>query len=47
MKLLGYADDSNIIIRDIDSLEEVIRIVTKFEQATNSKLNRNKTKYME
>ena len=41
-KLLGYADDTNIIVRDDNSLVEINRIVVDFESATGSKLNRNK-----
>ena len=45
LKLVGYADDTNIIVRDIDSLTEINKIITDFELATSSKLNRNnKTK---
>ena len=44
-KLLGYADDTNVIVRDSISLFEINRIVSDFELATCSKLNRNhKTK---
>ena len=42
LKLLGYADDTNVIVRDSDSLMEINRIITEFELATGSKLNRNK-----
>ena len=42
--LLGYADDTNIIITNEESLIEIIRIVTCFEQATGAVLNKNKTK---
>ena len=44
-KLAGYADDTNIIVRDNHSLIEINRIILDFELATGSKLNRNnKTK---
>lgn len=44
-KLLGYADDTNVIIRDDRSVVEVINVIDKFESASGSKLNRNnKTK---
>ena len=44
-KLLGYADDTNVIVRDSISLLEINRIISDFELATCSKLNRNnKTK---
>ena len=44
MKILGYADDSTILIRDDRSLLETFRIIQKFEKATGSKLNISKTK---
>ena len=43
--LLGYADDTTILITNEESLVEVLKIVTWFEQATGAILNRNnKTK---
>ena len=45
IKLLGYADDTNIIVIDTNSLTEINNIITNFELATGSELNRNnKTK---
>ena len=45
IKLLGYADDTNIFICSEESLIEVNKIVSQFEQATGARLNRNsKTK---
>ena len=45
LKLVGYADDTNIIVRDHDSLLEIDKIISSFEVATGSRLNRNnKTK---
>ena len=44
-KLLGYADDTSIMLRDDESLIEVNNIIVKFENATGARLNRNhKTK---
>ena len=44
-KLLGYADDTNILVIDNNSLLEINDIITNFEMATGAKLNRNqKTK---
>ena len=40
--LAGYADDTNLIVTDIESLLEINNIITDFELATSSKLNRNK-----
>ena len=45
LKLVGYADDTNIIVRDHNSLLEIDKIISSFEVATGSRLNRNnKTK---
>ena len=45
VKLLGYADDTNTVVTDTNSLIEINRIITNFELATGSRLNRNnKTK---
>ena len=45
LKLLGYADDTNILINSEESLIEVNNIISQFEQATGARLNRNsKTK---
>ena len=44
-KLIGYADDTNIVVRDSNSLLEINKIIASFEVATGVKLNRNqKTK---
>ena len=43
--LLGYADDTNILIVNFESLIEVEKVILQFEQATGAILNRNnKTK---
>ena len=44
IKILGYADDSNILIRDDESLIEIFRLIAEFEKAMGSKLNRAKSK---
>ena len=44
MKILGYADDSNILIRDDGSLVEILKLISDFEKAMGSKLNRAKSK---
>ena len=45
LKLLGYADDTNILINSEESLIEVNNIISQFEQATGARLNRHsKTK---
>ena len=41
VKAIGYADDTNIIIKSDKSLIEVDRIITEFEYATKSLVNRN------
>ncbi|CAL4195938.1 unnamed protein product, partial [Meganyctiphanes norvegica] len=38
-KLLGYADDTNIVITNEDSLLEINNIVSQYEQATGAILN--------
>ena len=40
--LAGYADDTNVIVTDINSLLEISNIISDFELATSSKLNRDK-----
>ena len=44
IKILGYADDTNILITSNESIIEVFSLISRFEEATGSKLNRNKTK---
>ena len=44
LKILGYADDSTLVVRDEQSLLEIYSIIVEFEKATGSKLNKNKTK---
>ena len=44
IKILGYADDSTLPVRDDESLLEIYSLIVKFEKATGSKLNKNKTK---
>ena len=47
-KLIGYADDTNILVRDNNSLIDINNIIVEFESATGAKLNRNKkTKIMD
>ena len=43
-KEIGYADDTNVIVIDDDSIVEVFKILDCFVKATNSKVNINKTK---
>ena len=42
-KLSQYADDASIVITTLESLEELFRILQKYEWATNAKLNKSKT----
>ena len=44
IKILGYADDTTLIITDERSLLEAFNLIKIFEKATGSKLNINKTK---
>ena len=39
----GYADDVSIVFTDNSSLDEIFNILAKFEKATNSKINVDKT----
>ena len=43
-KILGFADDTNLFLRDNNSILEAMNILYKFEKATGAKLNREKTK---
>ena len=43
-KIIGYADDSSLIVKDDESLMEINCIIIKFEEAMGSKLNKDKTK---
>ena len=44
IKILGYADDSTLPVRDDESLLEIYRVIMQFEESMGSKLNKNKTK---
>ena len=44
IKLIGYADDTNLIVKSEESLLEIERVINDFEKATNSSINRKKTK---
>ena len=44
IKILGYADDTTLLVNDERSLIEAFDLIRKFERATGSKLNINKTK---
>ena len=41
IKMIGYADDNNILISSNDSLLEVNKTVELFESATCSRVNKN------
>ena len=43
-KCLGYADDTTMFIRSIRCIQAIFAILKKFEKATNSKINIDKTK---
>ena len=43
LKILGYADDTNLILRDNVSIIEAVKIIKKFENATGAILNEEKT----
>ena len=44
IKNLGYADDTTICVRNDEGFTETFKIIKKFENASNSKLNIHKTK---
>ena len=44
MKILGYADDSTLLVRNDQSLFEICNLIDKFEKAMAYKLNKSKTK---
>ena len=44
IKLQGYADDTNFILSDDQSIKEAFEIVRQFESATAASLNLDKTK---
>ena len=44
IKLQGYADDTNLILADDQSITEAFNLVKQFEKATGASLNVNKTK---
>ena len=41
IKVIGYADDTNIIVKSEESLLEIDKTLDHFEKATNSKINKN------
>ena len=43
LKISQYADDTNIFVRNETSIIEVLKIFEEFEQATGSKINKEKT----
>ena len=43
INILGYADDSSLLVLDDQSLIEIYKIIINFEKATGSKLNKTKT----
>ena len=46
ISVAGYADDSSVFVRELNSLIVLSEIVMNFEFATGAKLNREKTKIM-
>ena len=46
ISVAGYADDSSVFVRELNSLIILSEIVMNFEFATGAKLNREKTKIM-
>ena len=44
LKILGFADDTNLFLRDNNSIIEAMNVISKFEKATGALLNKNKTK---
>ena len=44
LKILGFADDTNLFLRDNNSIREAMNAIAKFEKATGAILNKEKTK---
>ena len=44
LKILGFADDTNLFLRDNNSIIEAMNVISKFEKATGALLNKDKTK---
>ena len=44
IKEIGYADDTNLVVSDDQSIIEDFKILNKFEKATNSRVNIDKTR---
>ena len=44
LKVMQYADDTTIFVRNPDSINELFKILNNFEQATGSNINKTKTK---
>ena len=45
-KLKSYADDMSSFVRDIDSIHNIFKLLNDFGQASESKLNRDKTRIL-
>ena len=43
-KISQYADDANLFLRGINSVRNAFNVIKRFEGASGSKLNKNKTK---
>ena len=43
VKVKGYADDTAVYVRDIESVENTSNVVESFDLATESKINLDKT----
>ena len=43
IKISGYADDTNILVADYESITNIFNVLTKFELATGALLNKAKT----
>jgi len=46
IKTKGYADDTTVYVRDIDSVHNTMALMEKYGRASESKLNRDKTKIL-
>ena len=44
IKNLGYADDTTVFINNDEGFVEVFYLISKFQRASNAKLNISKTK---
>jgi hypothetical protein len=45
-KIKGYADDTNLCLRDLESIQELFKTLELYSKATEAKLNKDETKIL-